>query len=52
MTTHKFSTAAINKLRRNLAVLVAMRGDERYCQDEVTRGIKAIEYTLSVVVRN
>jgi hypothetical protein len=50
MKTHKFSKAEIKKLQNELAVLVAMRGDDRYCQAEVTGQIKAIEHTLSVVV--
>lgn len=52
MKTHKFSKAEIKKLRDELAVLVAMRGDDRYCQPEVVGQIKAIESTLVIVDRN
>jgi hypothetical protein len=51
MKTFKFSKAEIKKLQDELAVLVAMRGDDRYCQPEVIGQIKAIEHTLSVVLR-
>ena len=52
MKTYKFSKAEIKKLRSEFAVLVAMRGDDRYEQAEVTRQIKAIESTLAVADRN
>ena len=50
MKTHKFSKSEIKKLQNELAVLVAMRGDDRYCQTEVIGQINAIQHTLSVVV--
>jgi len=51
MKTFKFSKAEIKKLQDELSVLVAMRGDDRYCQPEVIGQIKAIEHTLLVVLR-
>ena len=52
MKTFKFSKAEIKKLRDELAVLLAMRGDSRYEQAEVVGQIKAIQSTLTVVDRN
>jgi hypothetical protein len=52
MKTLKFSKTEIKKLRDALAVLLAMRGDDRYEQVEVIGQIKAIESTLIVVDRN